>query len=516
MRVTLLGWLATALGPALIASGVLLIATPGWGRGDEPQLRTTTKQLPTDGGLIPVVLPDPGIPGFTFPEAEHRILRWVRNNDQHSLSKHAWGLWTALNMPTDQCYEGQRLSVLETWVTPKDLQTLGNHAFSKSGRDPWPLTVLHQFSSLSGGGAVTGQTPDVLGFVKYDPTAAKHVLRYQLLSLANLTNLLQAGLTEIPPFPASALVLKIETFPWSTTRLVGGRYYALPAWPGPPDPPRDFPPDQSHWKQCIWVDIQENGPGTGTGRVDTVWNADGSSRTPETTYGLGRFIHFRRSATQAQLPNTVLRSPAPQGGTRAAAGDVVIVIGLHVTTKEIANWTWQTFWWTPDPDNPPPPSSTAIAACRPMQLQGAARHYAVAIGYSMVFPPGENSGGVYPSPQAQLRDSPSRVEPRRSNLGRSHVAESVYCYNPYIETFFTSAQLPASRPGTYLGRPVDNNVGVQTNCMSCHAQACFPIMLLPGGIFPLYTGDQNIDLYGPQFQGKLKVDFLWSINDDAS
>jgi hypothetical protein len=30
-----------------------------------------------------------------------------------------------------------------------------------------------------------------------------------------------------------------------------------------------------------------------------------------------------------------------------------------------------------------------------------------------------------------------------------------------------------------------------------------------------YTGDQYIDLGGPQFQGLLKVDFLWSIPGNA-
>jgi hypothetical protein len=195
----------------------------------------------------------------------------------------------------------------------------------------------------------------------------------------------------------------------------------------------------------------------------------------------------------------------------------LIVQGLHITTKEIANWTWQTFWWTPDPDRPPLPSSTVLAACRPAQLQGAARHYAAAIGYSMVFPPRDESGAVYASPQARSGNTPGRVEPSRSNLGKPTVAESVYCYNPYMETYFGPDRLPASKPGTYLGRPVANNLGVQTNCMSCHAQACFlTLPSLPDFIFPLYTGDQDIDLNGPQFQGKLKVDFLWSINDDSN
>jgi hypothetical protein len=489
--------------------GVLLIAAPGRGRGDEPQSKTTTKGLATDSGVIPVALPDPGIPGFEFPEEEATILRWVQNNDQDSMSKHAWGLWTALNLPTDQIFEGQRLSVLETWVTPKDLLEFGKDAMARSRRDPRPLTFLRQFSAHINRSAARDDS--ILGFIKYDPTTTKHIIDNHLFSSDNLTNMIKAGLTEIPAFPPSATSLKIQATTLSPASLVAGRYYAMPAWPGPPDPPVPFPPKKADWKQCIWVDTQDTGPGMGTGRVDLVWNEDGSSRTPETTYGLGRFIHFRLSATQAGSLNTLRRSLPLDGGTPAAEGDYTIVRGLHVTTKEIANWTWQTFWWTPDPDHPPLPSTTRIAACRPVQLRGAARHYAAAIGYSMVFPPGENSGGVYPSPQARLGDSSRREEPPRSNSRGSNVADSVYCYNPYMEATFNPSQLPASKPGTYRGRPVDNNVGVQTNCMSCHAQACFN-----STDFSLYTGDQDIDLHGPQFKGKLRVDFLWTINDNAN
>jgi hypothetical protein len=38
---------------------------------------------------MPVKLPDPGIPGFKFPEDEATILNWVKNNYQHAIKKHA-------------------------------------------------------------------------------------------------------------------------------------------------------------------------------------------------------------------------------------------------------------------------------------------------------------------------------------------------------------------------------------------------------------------------------------------
>ena len=70
----------------------------------------------------------------------------------------------------------------------------------------------------------------------------------------------------------------------------------------------------------------------------------------------------------------------------AKPGDIVILVGMHVTSRENTRWTWQTFWWAPDPLNPPAPSSKAVAAHKPKALTGAPAHYAMAITYYMVNP----------------------------------------------------------------------------------------------------------------------------------
>jgi hypothetical protein len=469
--------------------GLLLVGGLGLAYASAPGGDATIAQAA--GGITPVKLPDPGIPGFKFPEDEATILSWVKNNDQHSINKHAWGIWTALNMPSGETFDGQNLSVLETWVTPQDILDLGPAALTRSVRDPRPSTFLRQFSHRIGqraaASAAAFSDSSVLGFVKYDPTGAQHITTNGLLSQAKLNQMLAAGQTEIPSFPTSAVSLKVQTVQLSSGSLVGNRYFALAAWPGPPPIPAPFPAGKSTWKQCVWIDTQDLGVGTGNGTVDTVWNSDGSSRTPETTYGIGSFIAFRLSASQARSLNALRRAlPINRLIRAAAAGDYVIVEGMHVTSREISRWTWQTFWWTPNADSPPLPSSAMIAGDRPDQLKGAPRHYAVVPGYSMVFPDQPNTGG-------------------------SNVGNSVYAFNPYLEAPFGPADLPMSKPGTYNGAPVANNVGVQTNCMSCHAQACYPT----ADSSTMYTGDQYMDLSGPQFQGKLKVDFLWSLNDDA-
>ena len=332
--------------------------------------------------------------------------------------------------------------------------------------------------------ALSAGDSTVTGFVKYDPTAAQQITANNLFSTAALDAMLNNGKTAVPDFPVTAIALKPVFV--TLSNLVGGRYFRLPVWHGPPAVPQAYP--SNAWGTYVWIDTQEPGVGTGAGQVDTVGATNGSSRTPGTTYGLGSFINFRLSATQAASLNIVHDSLPALRAPRVQGGDFAVLVGMHVTSREITRWTWQTFWSAPDPDQPPLPSSVPIAADRPAQLTGAPRHYAVAIAYQMVSPDQPNTGGA--------------------NAGNS-----VYAYNPYLEAGFGPADLPSSKPGTYNGQPVANNVGMQTNCMSCHAQACYSTS---GSLNPAYyTGDQYIDLNGPQFTGNLKVDFLWSVPDTA-
>jgi mono/diheme cytochrome c family protein len=108
----------------------------------------------------------------------------------------------------------------------------------------------------------------------------------------------------------------------------------------------------------------------------------------------------------------------------------------------------------------------------------------------------------------------SMKNPPQPNTGGKNDGNSVYAYNPWLEAGFGPGDLPASQPGKDNGKQVANNVGVQTNCMSCHAQAAYsPTISDLESV--LYTGDQYIDVKGPQFKGKLRTDFLWSIPDNA-
>jgi hypothetical protein len=172
-----------------------------------------------------------------------------------------------------------------------------------------------------------------------------------------------------------------------------------------------------------------------------------------------------------------------------ASGDYAVLVAMHVAGREIARWTWQTFWWTPTPSNPQFPSSKAIAALRPSALTGPARNYAMSLGYGI-------------------------ETPSQPNVGGQNSGAEMYVYNPYLEARFIPINLPDSLPGNNPdGFPAQNNYGTQCNCMSCHMRANFNPNALATA--PRYSGARYTDMNDPQFEGTLQVDLLWSLPELA-
>ena len=445
--------------------------------------------------IVPEPLPNPRISGFSFPESEATLTRWITEMTRgdpmtaaaafENIHVHGWGLWTALTAETAQSYGGQTLRVFETWLTPDDLAgPPPEDGRSAAGSQP-RRAALRRFDgvemqrergSIDLRAAASGSMVDrVMGFVKFDPTAADHIVRQQLLRKDALDALLDGGAVQVPPFPGSALAIKPVFQLLRTKDLVQGRYHALKVWPGPPPTPRPWAP--AHWPGAIWIDVADGG--SGRGAIDGIALADGGTRTEATTYPISSLLHFRLSAPDADDLN---RSKPDQA---ASAGDIAVLVAMHVSGREIARWTWQTFWWTPSPEDPRAPSSAAIASMRPPQLRGAARNYAMALAYTM-------------------------LSPEQPYVGGSNGTPAVYAYNPWLEARLAPADLPDSIPGLSPdGRPAANNHGIQTNCMSCHAQANYN----PNrrSTAPGFTGARYVDLGAAEFVGTLQVDFMWSI-----
>ncbi len=444
----------------------------------------------------PLPLPDPHVRGYSYPESEQTILKHVDQGDSGWIATHAWGLWASL---TRTVLPG--LHVYETWPSPYD-GTLIPSGMNSGGatlfRTPDGHSAVfhalqrpgqfhgHHFVELTSAEALPSSSDQVLVTVNWSPQMAMQVTQNNWLSSTTLDAMLAKGETGIT-LNNMSVSLKPTYFWLGAPLLAHGRYYRLSTWPGPPNPAIAFP--SNLWGQCIWIDTQDTGKGSGTGAVDTTCSDDGSSRTAASTYGLADFIHFRLSAREAAAwAEQGINVTVGKTVYKPKPGETVVLAAMHVGTREMTEWTWQTYWWQPNPNKAIAPMTAADLAARPAQVSGAAAHYAMCTAYQMVTPNQPITGGQGTRP--------------------------VLCYNPYLEAPFShNRDLPGSKPWTYQGVTYDMNVGVQTNCMSCHAQATYAKgdgqNTLP------YTGDRYIDLDDADFKPYLKMDFSWSIQQNV-
>jgi hypothetical protein len=440
-----------------------------------------SEETPGVSKITPKELPSI-VPGFTFPEDSNTVLGWLSPYDSTSVYNHAWGVWAGLTANSGELYQGDSLLIYQTWLGIGDIQAIvasgGREKaaqLTKTGRTPLtvPNQLLHarKFAALQGHAVDTSAGFNTSGFnfwvsVSYDPNAAEHVISHSLLKQSVLDSYLKpGGIGSIPPFPPKAITTKPVYF-------VGHRRDSLvriPAWPGPPSTPQAY--DADIWNNYVYADIQ-NRQQPGKKLVPVTTDKPSSAQIAAATCNLSDFINFKIDAAMAKYFNE--QQSAVQGDT-AVAGDIAILVAMHVTTKEISNWTWQTFYWAPNPGTPYSPSSVLAASLRPSQLQGAASHYALSTAYAEVLPNQPVTGGT--------------------NTG----VTAMIGYNPYLEATFG--------PAVFAGFPQSFNpayqYGIQTNCMSCHALAT--AQPTP------YTTDQYVDMADTIFINTVQLDFAWSI-----
>lgn len=440
-----------------------------------------------DSTITPVPLPLV-VKGFHFPEDSNTIYKWLAPYDSASVYNHAWGLWAGLTASSGEVYQGDSLLVYQTWLGIGEIQQLiiNGQTNEKSGNTKTgltPLTLPHQFThttfftkALKKGvidtSAGTNFGTNFWVAVSYNPAAANHVITNSLLKQSVLDSYLKKdAVGSIPSFPPGAITIK----PVYYVGHKGDSLIRIPVWPGPPPSPQAFGPGD--WDAYVYADVHNRQP-----KGKHIIPVRGSNPSPAemaaATCNLNDFINFRIDQAMATYLND--QDSLVQGDV-AAAGDIALLVAMHTTSKEISNWTWQTFYWAPDPSNPFAPSSGLAAGLRPSVLSNAASHYAVSTAYAEVLPNQPITGGTNKGVTAMLG------------------------YNPYLEAGFD--------PSVFAAFPNKMNpafqYGIQTNCMSCHALAT-PQSLDKSGN-DIYGTDQYIDMNDTFYKNKVQLDFAWSI-----
>ncbi|HEX2208673.1 MAG TPA: hypothetical protein VHG93_13385 [Longimicrobium sp.] len=427
-----------------------------------------------DGQIIPQPLAY-----AAFPVDSATILGWVAAVDTNDIRQHAWNLWGGLTSMTSQTASGDSLPVYETWLSRYEVYNTDaprNGRLAATNGRPLdrgfhgPVQFHHSSVNLraeAGGGGLER----IVAGVKYNMPSAEHVWTNRYTDSARLTALndgwpdtTSIANRNIVPFPTNAMAIKPVYFMISQTGLT-----VMPYWAGPDSSTTPSAPTPLTWTQFVAVDP------TGQQVGQTVQVQANGQTYQARVIGLDQFYSFALTqdevndiitADTAQStpldPITVSDSIAvivngQQSLKQVGVGDYGVLVAMHVATKEIGNWTWQTFWWTPDR------AANPLSSDQPASIQGPFKNFAMQQAYYMTVPSGPQQG------QDQVT------------------------FNPYLETAFGES-------------------GLQSNCMSCHRTATWPG---PTGPYPAFYG--NVDPGNPAiFANQTKLDFLWSIQAGAS
>ena len=436
----------------------------------------------TENTITPVNFPkNLSINGFNFPEDSTTIYKWLENQDTTEIVNHAWGIWAGLTEPTKQKYNGQDLLVFETWMGVQELA-----AMSAQGKVAGEGEFKHERTSLSvpkqflhGRLLSNGPKPidtnfTVLETVSYDPSGAHFVTMNQLFNKSTLQSYgIKDSIGKIPEFPNTAITTK-PTYYAGVPNKDG--LIRVPVWESP-NPAKAY--KYTQWQKWVYADVNNKQKPNKT-LVPVTSSKPSQSEIENATCNVSDFINYKIDRVGADYLNShqdVGTTPSRQ----FIEGDYVLLVAMHVTTKEFKNWTWQTYFWCPDPSNPPSPSSKFEASLQPKELKGAQSHYAVSAAYAMVWPNQPETGG-----------SDKNTRP-------------IIAFNPYLEGGFGPQVF--SLPNTF--KP-DFVYGMQTNCMSCHALSTFSGK---NG----YTTNQYIDMKDTSlFKNDIKLDFTWSIQGNIN
>ncbi len=423
-------------------------------------------------------------PVGTYPSPPETIQPWIDSLDNAKIRAHAWDVWASI---TSHSGEGD-LPVWETWYSGHeifDLAPTQERGERKALRDfEHPAQSIHTSLRTQ---IPIDQPERLTSFNRYTRSLAFYIWDHKYNEQETLINVNdafdQAGTVVIDrkilpskgPVDASQIVLK-PVFQF----ISGDEPAAVPFWRGiAPEYTTNLSNPEPHtWRQGVVVDPTGKLPAGSKVRMPV--NEERQKFLP--VVSLDDFYHIKLTQADADafLGSFGFGSGDDVGQANLTTkqalkkvvkkGNIALLMAMHVTTKEISNWTWQTFWWSYDTQDP------LFGRDRPDSVKGPWAHYNMRTAYYMVSPPATKGG------------------------------EPLISFNPYLET-----NLRGTVPGPTI-RDADGKkqkttiawTGVHTNCMSCHRMAGYNTQgYQPDGlILPA-----NKALFGKG----TKTDFLWSI-----
>lgn len=443
----------------------------------------------------------PPPPVRTFPTKAPVIHQWIQTGDSAAIRAHAWDLWESITSPSPQ---DTSMPVWETWYS-------GHEIFDSASNPSGELrrhTLRHRFEISRqrqhvAPGLVRAailadrRGPDFaerwFSFNRYTRPTAQLIYKNRLWDWVVLRDTNQAfNRLNTPVAQREVKVSRGEVDPESFVLkpvflfIDGTKPSCVTYWNGNTSATTSdtLNPIARTWKQFVIVDPTNVLRGAATAAGDSVQQCPPGTVWP--VVPLSRF--YSVVLTQEMVDSLSLFSETSGDVLGAAndtgqaailamakAGNIGLLVAMHVTGKEISEWTWQTFWWSPTP-------SDSLGFDRPSTIRPPWNNYQMNTAYQMVTPAGSGPKGT-----------------RR------------IAFNPYLETSLCEKSPYCAGSSWY---------GVTTNCMSCHRMAAWKDTVRTDSTgkpynsttSPPYVPAQWVNKADPNTFGTYtKTDFLWSV-----
>lgn len=434
-------------------------------------------------------------PVGSYPASQATIQGWIDANDVRAIRAHGWDIWQSITAATPY-----NRPTWQTWYSGHELFEAGTGVTKVKARVPDRRGLLvfeaqrsrvHRPSMLMRAGDTMPPViwPErTLAFNRFTRSTARYIWQHNLNKGKTLRDTLNAMVANNTPLASIGVLTSSDSTDSLSFVLKpvfqfiqGDQVTAVPYWHGYDTSAVELPPGNpvpSRWRYAVAVD--PTGKHKAGDSLLMVVNNEAPrwlkvvplsafyyvKITPQDSAWLGDFGPVNgdfiglANDTSAQAVYMAVRP-----------GNYALLMAMHVTGKEIPNWTWQSFWWSYNP-------ADSMGKDRPSTIPAPWNHYDMTASYRMI-------------------DT---------------------AFNPYLETSL----------GGLIGIGGFNTTdtlqwtGVTTNCMACHRRASIgwsapsynaalgapygPAMNVSAGDSTVFTqppapGQPRVTL--------LKTDFLW-------
>jgi hypothetical protein len=414
-------------------------------------------------------------PVRTFPSSSKTIYEWINAMDDKKIRAHGWDIWESINTISPDS-----LPIWENWFSGYELYYATNSLVQRDVVKDFEFPKQFFHASVFKTAIPNSPNERATSFNRFSPSVAKYIYD-QGYNTQEKLNTINDSFNVAKTIPINRQIQtskdSIDAMSFALKPVFqfisGTQPTCIPYWAGiTAQTTTSFTnPSPGTWRQGVVVDP------TGKLKPGTTYKMSCNGEAPQDwpVVSLKDFYNFKITKAMADSFSTFAATSGDdvghnnQGDSTSVVdmvkeGNYALLMAMHVTGKEINVWTWQTFWWSPNPQDP------INGMDRPASIASPWNNYNMNTAYYMVSPPGKLQSGT-----------------------------PLISFNPYLET-----NLIGTLSSEVGSKDTITWYGAFSNCMSCHRMAAWEQST--------YIPNGNIDPANPVlFSNNTKTDFLWSI-----